>query len=68
MYARVTLKSKLKDRMWEEPGVITAVTVGVSDVRLCGSGAYFNSCVHGGMTYKVEYTNIKVIVYLLGAY
>jgi hypothetical protein len=53
--------------MWEEPGVIIAVIVGVSDVRLCGSGAYFNSGVHGGMTYKVEYTNVKVICYLLEA-
>jgi len=47
--------------MWEEPGVITGVIVGVSDVRLSGSCAYFISSVRGGMTYKVEYTDIKVI-------
>jgi hypothetical protein len=53
--------------MWEEPGVIIAVIVGNSDVRLGGSGtgAYFNSYVHSGMTYKVEYTNTKVICYVL---
>lgn len=47
--------------MWEELGVITAVIVGVFDVSLSGSCAYFSSYVHGGMTYKVEYTDIKVI-------
>jgi hypothetical protein len=54
--------------MWEGSGVIMAVIVGVCDVRLSGSGAYSSSYVRGGMTYKVEYTNIKVIRYLLGAY
>lgn len=47
--------------MWEEPRVITGVIVGVSDVSLSRSCAYFSSSVHGGMTYKVEYTDIKVI-------
>jgi len=47
--------------MWEELGVITGVIVGVCDVRLSGSCAYFISSVHGGMTHKVEYTDIKVI-------
>jgi hypothetical protein len=47
--------------MWEEPGVITGVIVGVSDVSLSGSSTYFSSSLHGGMTYKVECTDIKVI-------
>ena len=53
--------------MWEEPWVITAVIVGVFDVSLIGSCAYFSSCVHGGMTYKVEYTDVKVIYNVLEA-
>jgi hypothetical protein len=53
--------------MWEGPGVIIAVIVGICDVRLSGNGrgAYFSSDVHSGMTYKVEYTNTKVICSVL---
>jgi hypothetical protein len=53
--------------MWEEPEVITAVMLASLMSYFCGSGAYSDSCAHGGMTYKVEYTNIKVISYLLRA-
>jgi hypothetical protein len=60
-------KTSLENGCGKSLEVITAVIVGVFDVSLIGSCAYFSSSVHGGMTYKVEYTDVKVIYNVLEA-